>query len=142
MYLMRSDCDPGLTARDRRNLRNCTIFLVPWGLSFMAVHLMFPRGGGSTAEQPLWVWPLIVFAVCCGVAMLWFYLRFIREADELTRKIQLQALAVGFGAAYVYGMSASMLEQVGIPKFAGLTWGVMIIAYSLKLRFGRKAYSE
>ena len=137
-----SDCDPGLTARDRRNLRTCTIFLVPWALSFMAVHLLFPRGDGSVAEQPLWVWPLIAFAVCCGSVMSWFYLRFIREADELTRKIQLEALATGSGAAYVYGMSASMLEQVGIPKFAILTWAVMIMAYSLKLRFGQKAYRE
>lgn len=135
-------CDPGLTARDQRNLRSFKLFALPWFLSFLAVHLTLPRGDGGVADQPFWAWPLIAFATAMGFGMARAYVRFIRGADELMQKVHLRALATGFGVAFVYGMGADLLQQAGIPKAAMLTWALMLIAYSLSLRAGRRALYE
>lgn len=42
----------------------------------------------------------------------------MREADELQRGIQLQALAVGFGVTIVALMTYPALELVGVPALA------------------------
>lgn len=135
-------CDPGLTRRDRRNLKPLKFYAAIWLVSFLFVHLTMPRGDGTIADQPLWVWAVIAVAIVSGMFLAHAYLRFIQGADELMRKIHIEALAFGFGVAFVFGMGADLLAQVGIPKASGVTWAVMIAAYSIRLRVSRKAYCE
>lgn len=133
-------CDPGLTARDKRNRRPFTISALLWAASFTTAHLFLPRGDGELASQPLWAWLLVVVSVALGVLLAHYYLRFIRGLDELMRRIHVEALATGFGAAFVFGMGAGLLSQMGVPKVGALTWAVMVLAYSLALRRAQRAY--
>jgi hypothetical protein len=134
--------DPGLTRRDRHNLKPLKFHAAIWLVSFLYAHLVLPRGDGSLAAQPLWVWPVLAAPIVAGVLLAYAYLRFIQGADELMRKIHAEALAFGFGVAFVFGMGADLLGQVGLDDAAEVTWAVMIAAYALRLRFSRRAYSE
>jgi hypothetical protein len=138
--LATKDYDPGLTRRDRRNLRPLKLYGAIWLVSFLFVHLT--RGQRTLEAQPLWAWAAIAVAIVAGALLAHAYYRFIHGADELMRKIHIEALAFGFGAAFVFGIAADLLGQVGLDDAAEGTWAVMIVAYALKLRFSRKAYSE
>jgi hypothetical protein len=43
------------------------------------------------------------------------YVRFLRMADELTRLVQLQGMAVAFGATILFLFNWELLERVGAP---------------------------
>lgn len=137
-----TECDPGLTRRDQRNLRPLRLYAVIWAASFMFAHLFLPTDVGGPGTMPFWAWPVLAISIVFGSLLAHAYWRFIREADELLRKIHIEALAVGFGVAFVFGMGANLFDQVGIPKVAQVTWAVMLLAYSLRLRISRKAYCE
>jgi hypothetical protein len=132
--------DPGLTRRDRRNLKPIKLYGAIWLVSFLFVHLT--RGEGTVETQPAWAWAAIAVTIVAGALLAHAYFRFIQGADELMRKIHIEALAFGFGAAFVFGIGADLLGQVGLDDAAEGTWAVMIIAYAIKLRISREAYSE
>jgi hypothetical protein len=46
------------------------------------------------------------------------YLRFLGRMDELGRKIQLEALAIGFGAAGMLTFAYGFLENAGFPQLS------------------------
>lgn len=50
------------------------------------------------------------------VAAVFSYMHFLRNADELLRKIQLQGLAMGFGAAVVFVPGYQLLEAAGASE--------------------------
>src|SRR5688572_19659258 len=52
---------------------------------------------------------LMVLAMCS-------YIHFLRQADELLRKVHLDALAFGFGAGVVVMMTYRLCERLGAPK--------------------------
>jgi hypothetical protein len=46
------------------------------------------------------------------------YLRFLGRMDELARRIQLEALAIGFGAAGMLTFAYGFLENAGFPQLS------------------------
>jgi hypothetical protein len=71
---------------------------------------LFPVDAGS-----LLAWAVALLPVALFVGVLWAYLRFLQKADELQRLIQLQSLAVGFGAGLLLLMHWELFEFVGAP---------------------------
>ena len=140
MKLAIKNWDAGLTARDKRNLRPLKWFGALWVASFVAARLLLPREPSLPAEAPPWAWGLAIAAIVFSGLLALGYLRFLRGADELMRRIHLEALAAGFGAAFVFGMGAGLLAQLGMPKVGGLTWAVMVLGYLVKLAISSKSY--
>ena len=134
--------DAGLTSSDRRNLRPMYICTLLFTVSFLIARLFLPRGDGSMAAQPLWAWPVTILPIVLGVLLAYYYQRFIRETDEMMRKIHLEALATAFGVAFVVGMSAGLLDQIDVPKVgkADLTWSIMVVTYSVRLKMLARKY--
>jgi len=134
--------DPRLTPHDRRNVRPMTICMLLFFVSFLIAHLFLPRGDGSMAAQPLWAWPATILPIILGALLAYYYQRFIRETDEMMRKIHLEALATAFGVAFVVGMSAGLLDQMDVPKVgrADLTWSMMVVTYSVRLKMLTRKY--
>ena len=130
----------GLTTRDQRNARRWSICLLVWVASFTTAVVILPVSDGSIGAQPMWAWALAAVPVIPGVLLVRLHLRLMRETDELMRKIHLEALAVGFGVAFVWGMSAALLGQLGIHKPEGVTWFAMYLAYWLKLGLAVRRY--
>ena len=50
-----------------------------------------------------------------GVVACARYVRFLRRADELLRQIQLEGLALGFGAGMVFMFGYALAERAGAP---------------------------
>lgn len=115
------------TATDRRNQYRFTGWMLAWGVSFVAGVWLLETSTGlhRGVATAIAVMPN-VFALAALVA----YLRFLREADELVRRIQLEGLATGFGAGAIFAMGYFLLERIGAPVLtADRTIFVMMIGW-------------
>ena len=102
-----------LTANDRRNLMRFNYWslawMLLWALALVAVKRLEIFHGAPG-------WALAALTVVPGVVALRTYVTFLREADELLRKIQLEALALAFGTGVLFMMSWRLVEALGGPQ--------------------------
>lgn len=128
-----------MTESDRRNLNRANLWLFFWLVSFAASTFIIKgfEGLGGVAGWIVAAVPLIV-----GLGAMLAYGRYLRHADELQRRIQLQALALGFGVAFFFGFGYRLLEKVGAP--AAQISDVSIVLtffYFVGLWIGRRRYA-
>ena len=124
----------GLRERDKANEKRTNLWAGIWIVSLLIA-------GASTRSSigPEWLgWTIGGLSLIPGALLVMSYLRLLREADELLRKIQLEALAIGFGAGFVCGMTAMLLTPPSeiwgmaaiIPMILGYVGWVTRCAYS------------
>jgi hypothetical protein len=86
-------------------------------------------------------WTVAALPCVAAVLVLAAYARFLREADELQRLIQLEALALGFGGAFFAVMGYQLFERLGaLTLDAGDLGIVMALLYSLGGLLGWRRY--
>ncbi len=100
-----------LTANDRRNVMRYNAWMLGWMALWAGVLMLVAKAGlaGPVA------WALAALTVVPGVIGVSAYIRFLREADELLRKIQLEALAIAFSVGVVFMMTWRLFERLGAP---------------------------
>jgi len=93
-----------------------------FGLSMAAyvVVLLISVSLVDRVDQPVKTIVALVPLVPAGFALV-AYLRFLSRMDELGRRIQLEALAFGFGAAGILTFAYGFLENAGFPQLS-YTW--------------------
>jgi hypothetical protein len=69
----------------------------------------------TTLGRPIEI-ALVALTIVCLAGSVLAFIRFLREADELLRKIQLEALGVAFGAGAVFALGYRLCERIGAPK--------------------------
>ncbi len=128
-----------MTAADRRNLYQATWWLAGWAVVYVGAAQLLKRGGvPSGAATALVALVPSVFAVVAILA----YIRFIRRAEELQRKIQVEALALGFGAGFVASFGLEMLGKAGLVEAEVSTaFLVMILFYVAGIWLGGRRYA-
>jgi hypothetical protein len=141
-------CGDGATAADRRNSRAITIWSLVWAVVFLvALATMESYGDESLAVSIA----ALAAAALATIPLIRAYVRFVREADELARMIQVQAMAVAFCAGFVVATLGRFLERVIslIPELAPFDLMdflnplmVMIVAYSLSVLVLQRRYSR
>jgi hypothetical protein len=125
-------------ARGRPAWRAWAFCLALWLASFVAATIAFeldllPTSAGVAVTIANGV--LGVFAVAS-------YFRLLRGADELERKIQVEALALGFGAGAVGMMAYRLAERAGAPSMdINDALLVMLVAYAVGVVVARRHYS-
>ena len=62
--------------------------------------------------------PFVLIPLIPSAFALRAYLRFLGRMDELGRRIQLEALAIGFGAAGMLTFAYGFLENAGFPQLS------------------------
>lgn len=126
----------GQTEADQRNIRAVWIWSFVWAAGFVAAIISLRR-----LEQlpSLFLWLLALLPTLFSIPLVCALRRFLREADELMRKIQLEGIAIGYSAGSIFCVGYHGLEHVGAPQlpivFAvvplGLGWaiGSFLVAY-------------
>ena len=62
--------------------------------------------------------PFVLIPLIPSAFALRAYLRYLGRMDELGRRIQLEALAIGFGAAGILTFAYGFLENAGFPQLS------------------------
>lgn len=132
-------CCSQMTQRDRRNARRANYWLFGWMLSFVGIIFAI-----RSEVLPEWwlTWLAIAASTVLGFVAIMAFVRFLREADELLRKIQFEALALGFGAAMIANFTLSLVERVREQPFEiGDLFMVMVIFYVIGVITGTRRYA-
>jgi hypothetical protein len=124
---------------DRRNQWIATGLLFVWAVGYVGTAVLIKREV-VPAGAPTYLVALVPTAF--GVLAVLAYIRFLRRADELLRRIQLEALALGFGAGFVGSFTFDLLETAGLGRAeASSTFLVMLLFYLLGLFVGARRYA-
>lgn len=119
----------GLTPTDRRNQLRVLWACLLWAVLFVAVSLLLKRD--LLPEGPV-SWTAAALPTLASLFLMVVYGRFLREADELQKLIQMRSLALGFGAAWVALCGYPLFERLGAPVAdAGDYFLVMVVFFSV-----------
>jgi hypothetical protein len=115
-------------------------WLFVWTVSWVVANIAIKKNWAAT-----W-FPAPLFAVVptiLGIVMIFAYWRFLREADELQCKIQLEALAVGFGAGLVGGYTIHLLSRAGVLTSIEISEvaAFMMVVYAVATLVGERRYA-
>lgn len=133
-----SACEGFRTPRDRRLDRRAT----GWVLATTVSYVVATAAVRWPEHLPQLVPPLL-FLLTAGLAVrsVFHYLAYLRAVDELRRRIETEAFALGFAAGLVAAMLAGILPAVGVAaldhNFVVL---VMCLTAALSLRSGLRRY--
>jgi len=100
------------TAQDRKNQYQFTAWCFAWAVLFTAANWLLKSDYSVSTSVTLLV-TIVPTIVGCGAVLA--YRKFIRMADELMQKIQLEGLAAGFGIGVVFALSYQIFERAGAP---------------------------
>lgn len=106
-------CRDQMTDADLRNIGLFNLWALAWMAAFILGSLAIQRGWVASAAA---VWVVAILPSVLGVVACFFYLRFLRGLDELQRKVQLEGLALGFGAGVIFMMGYALAERAGAPR--------------------------
>ena len=117
------------TPKDRRNWFLVMGFSSAFALSWAVVTYLIAAGYVPPGSLALTATSVPVLA---GLGLMGAYYRFLRETDELQRLVQINALALGFGAGVFWSVLSSMLGRAGVitPDAMSVPL-VMVCAYSI-----------
>ena len=103
------------TAKDYNNQRKIIRWSLAWAGALIGATWLIETFEGLTGGVS-WVIALIPIATSIGALMA--YLVFLRNADEMQRRMQIEGLAVGFGGGWFFAISYQVLERAGAPELS------------------------
>lgn len=132
------ECFAGSREADRRNNVRLVVWALAWAVGLTAVS-QYVKGNPGLEGPTGWVLALIPAVLALMVLLA--YLRFMRETDELVRRIQRNGMAVGFGSVVMFGMTYAVFEDVG-ASVMGLEEAliVAVFGYSAGVLIGTWRY--
>ena len=114
------------TEADRRNQYRFLAWMAAWGISFV--------GGTSLTNIDgigVWKWVAATVSALLGLATVAAYVKFLRESDELTRKIQMEGISFAFGVGIVLTVTYQMFQWAGAPVLELSTVAtVMLVSFA------------
>lgn len=94
-----------------------------WGITFLLSDFLLE---GEIIEEPLaWLFPSLAVAV--SLVVFYKYYQFLAGADELTRKIQVEGIAIGFGVGILLTMALESFADLGVPQLEANTIIVIML---------------
>jgi len=128
------------TQRDRRNQNKVNVWGLCWVASWLGVNTGIKY---EWLQGPAMVMAGLLLTTLLGVVLIQVFRRFLREADELKRKIELEALAFSVGVGLVGGVSYTILQRAGFASDLGFNVTVMLICmtYVVCVILGHRRYA-
>lgn len=96
--------------REGRSRRSVIVWSAGWVVAFLIAD--FAIDNGWLGEQ-VWVVAVTVATALIGLGWVAAYLSFLRHADELMRRIQLEAMAAAVGGGFIAGFALILLRAGG-----------------------------
>lgn len=132
------NCSAAFTARDAQNYRTFNWWMMSAVLTFVAATLLID---GKFVPAPVG-WTLTAATAILMIGSMRSYIVFLRSADELLRKVHLEALALAFGAGVVAMMTYRLCERLGAPKLdVNDPFIVMMIVWAAGQYLGFRRYA-
>jgi hypothetical protein len=79
-------------------------------------------------DTSIWSYPIAVLPVLPLLVVFWLFLGYLREMDELLRRIQFEAFGISLGATLVLTLTWGFLETADLlPPFPMIFIGPMMI---------------
>lgn len=124
---------------DRQNQRRISLWALAWAVSFLVVTHGIKKEWLSSGLA----FAGVIATALLGIVTVLAYQRFLRETDELRRKIEVEALAFAFGAGVVAGLTYWLLVVSGTASGTGFAYvfAAMLLTHSLGVLLGRRKYS-
>lgn len=115
----------GSSPRERRAGGWFSVAGLAWAVAWVtAVHTLGHKLVAPPASLAVAAAPAVL-----AVVMLLLFMRYLRELDELQRRIQLGALAFSLGAMWIAVTAYPVFELAGAPKAASAPY-VLVMAVS------------
>lgn len=102
----------GSTPQNTRNQLRFAGFTLGWALVFVGCSFVIKR---DLLPEGSIRWVVAALPSVAAVFLVGAFLRFLNEADEFQRLVQLQSLAVGFGGSFFFLTGYAIFERVGAP---------------------------
>ena len=127
---------------ESRNLKGTIRFFL-WTLVWVASLVLIDK-----AILYDWVSSFYVIAAgillnaAMGVGVIWAFLRYLRNLDEMQRKIQMESLALAMGITLVSSFTYTLLVTAGViadPEVSDIIL-IMAITYMLGVTAGQVRY--
>ena len=116
----------GLPARDLKNASIANLWIFAWATSLVVI---------SYLSKYDWYSSNLIIAIGLmihagiGIGMILAFRLFLTEADELQRKVQLDALALSVGVTIVVFSSSSLLAKAGVLPELGGTGLIVVMSF-------------
>lgn len=122
--------------------RRAGVLAITWLVAYFAARLILEKPGfGTPVRLAAALVPVPIFA-----AFLWSYVMMIRTADELERKIHVEALAIAFSLATLLLTTLALMQRAVTLNFEDWSyahvWIYLPIFYFLSFALISKRYSE
>lgn len=126
------------TPRDRRNQLRFILLGLGWAVTLVGCKLVVARE--LLPEGPA-LWIVAVLPAIVAVFAVLAFVHYLREADELERSIQLQAMAVAMGSGFVAWSGVVLLEEAGAPITDWpLVYLIVVASYVISYHAGQRRY--
>lgn len=128
-----------LPTRDIKNANRVNLWAIAWAAS-LAIASYVSKYDWYSAALPISI--AFVLHSGIGVGMILAFKRFLKELDEMERKIQLDSMALSIGVTLVVFGSYSVLEKAGrAPELeASYLIVLMALTYMVGIIAGRIRY--
>ena len=135
-----SDVDPDFRTLAQRNQRRYQRWLFAWAVSYLASTYLVVNDYIAAGLQ---TWVVVVTPSVLALFATLAFIRYLREADELQRAIQLEALALGLFAGFIAWPVFTLFshQQQPPPDWVELFPMVMIVFYMIGILRGRNRYA-
>lgn len=128
------------TERDRHNRRRIALWNLAWGITWIGVTAGIKFGYIPTGTMAILT---TLLPAALSVKVILAYHRYLREADELQRKIELDALAMAVGVGIFGGLTYWLLLHAGAFEEADLlvTPVLMMFTHGIGVWIGKRRYA-
>ena len=128
------------TARDARFQRRVLLWMLAFALAYIAAGAALRFRAVLPTAMP---WLAVGAALALAFQVTRSYVQFLRGADELLRRIEIEALAFGFAAGAVFALLYPLLARLGAPAVDGYwTALVMMAGWAAGGWLGLRRYSS
>ncbi len=134
-----SDACADLPARDRRNRNTYLLLLALAMLVYLAGAAWIVHG---TLPSPAWAWIIAAASSLLSLLAARAYWRFVHEADELVRSVELKALALAVCGGFVIWIGVDLLAKSGVStaQWPNPVMMTMVVLYALGVWNGWRTY--